>query len=147
MSQNKLIALKALYWLFEGRTCTLSVGVWAYTVLWYIAVLMVTDAINPTAEFLERVQLGWRPGLWWSTGILVATTMQTLSCIKNNWPCLVNVILSIVSAAGVIYSVLMPIVNTVLVYQFFPIASIGSILMAFAAIIIVARNIKGLSDG
>ena len=147
MSQNKLIALKALYWLFEGRTCTLSVGVWAYIVLWYIAVLMVPDAINPTAEFLESVQLGWQPGLWWSTGILVATTMQTLSCIKNNWPCLVNVILSIVSAAGVIYSVLMPIVNTILDYQFFPIASIGSILVAFAAILIVARNIRGLSNG
>lgn len=146
LQRFKIYTLRTLLWLFEGTTCVLCIYLWLYVCTWAVVVVMEPDIKTVTGAFLEQAQIGWHPHWSWCIGLPLLATAQMLTCImRHDWS-LTRLILSIVTATGVLYTVLIPILNTYLLYGFFPIASVGSFLVAIIAILIVARNMREVAD-
>ena len=142
----KIYALRTLLWLFEGTTCLLCIYLWFYACTWSLVVFMEPDIKTATGALLDQAQIGWHPHWAWSIGLPLLATAQMLVCMfLHDWS-LVRLVLSIVTATGVLYTVLIPIFNTYLLYGFFPIASVGSFLVAIIAVLIVARNMREVAD-
>lgn len=146
LQRLKLLVMRALLWLFEGNTCVHCVYLWVYVCMWSTVVLVEDTPPNPAGAILEQIQIGWHVHWSWCAGLALLSTLQVVLCFIRHQLVLLRLIVSMLTAGGVVYTIMVPILNTYLVYEVFPIASVGSFMVAIVAILIVARNMREAAD-
>lgn len=140
-STPKRQAFIALDWLFRGSSCSLSLIISIYMVLWYASVVIIPltggldDIVAPLPAHIDA-------GIYWNTFLLTATLWQTFLCLRNIGCWLLRFVSAVIMSICVVYTVLVPSLSLLVNYKILPVLGVGSLMIMFASLLVVARHFR-----
>ena len=140
-STPKRQAFIALDWLFRGSSCSLSLIISIYMVLWYASVVLIplTGGIDGiVAPLPDHVDAG----VYWNTFLLAATLWQTFLCLRDIGSWLLRFVSAVIMSMCVVYTVLVPSLSLLVDNHILPVMGVGSFLIMFASLLVVARHFR-----
>lgn len=132
-------ALAVLNWLFDRDPLGPAVLVWVYTIIWCLTVLAFNTREPVTT--VARLYVGLLPNSWCAV-VFIAASYQLVCCRYFNCIWGMRFIVSIITASFVIYTVVMPIIQVWITYRLFFTLSSGSVVVAIASLLVVARCMR-----
>ena len=133
-------AVRALSWLFDRDPLGPAMLVWLYVALWCGTVL-APESQGPLASAVW-LDTGWWPSVWWCVGVFAAASYQLFCCRYLHCYWLLRLLASVVASSFVVYTVAAPLTIMWISYQLFPTLAAGSVVVAIASLLVVARCMR-----